>query len=141
VGRSLREAGYGAGRATAHGRLKKERHMALENWISTGEMHAIATIVNTMSESKMYLGELGGDVLRIPIAKLKKAGYKFLGCDIDENASNMEKLRGSFQKLNMSPEDTDESLTLLAEALAKVLAEVCVAPKVEVTPQPTKRKR
>lgn len=113
--------------------------MALENWVSTGEMHAIATVVNAMSEHKMYLGELGGDVLRIPIAKLKKAGYKFLGCDIDEDTSDMEKLRESFQKLKMSSVDTDESINLLAKALDEVLVGIEATPR--VTPQPTERKR
>lgn len=115
--------------------------MALENWISTGEMHAIATIVKAMDERKMYLGELGGDVFRIPIAKLKRTGYKFLGCDIDADTSDMEELRGSFQKLEMDPVDTDESIDLLAKALTEVLVEIEGTPKPEVAPQLTRRRK
>lgn len=110
--------------------------MALENWISGAEMHAIATIVKEMDDRKMYLGELGGDVLRIPMAKLKKAGYNFLGCDMQGDYSDMNELRGSFQKLVISPEDTEESISALAAALVKVLKEIAGPPHpAEIRPE------
>lgn len=95
--------------------------MAMENWISGAEMQGIAMIVNAMEEAKVDWDAIGaktgGDVLRIPMGKLKKAGYKFLGCDIDEDGKN-------FEKLKMEPIDNDDSIHLLTIALDKVIAEI-----------------
>lgn len=98
--------------------------MAIENWLTGREMFAVAAIVNAMTEKKMYLGELGGDVLRIPMSKLKKAGYKFVGCDIAGDYTSLEELRGSFQKIDMDAKDTDESINSLAEAVGSVIGEI-----------------
>ncbi|GAJ03811.1 unnamed protein product [marine sediment metagenome] len=98
--------------------------MAIENWVTGTEMRAIAMIVKQMDERKMSLGKLGGDVLRIPMSKLKKAGYSFRGCDITGDYRTLPQLRNSFQKIDMGAEDTEESIGSLAEALAKVMAEI-----------------
>lgn len=104
--------------------------MAIENWITGREKFAISAIVSQMSKRNMYLGELGGDVLRIPMSKLKGAGYTFRGCDIAGEYVSVEDLRASFQKIDMNAEDTEESIDSLAEALAKVLGELeAVTPK------------
>ncbi len=97
--------------------------MAIENWVTGREMFAISMIVHEMSERKMYLGEQGGDVLRIPMSRLKKAGYTFRGCDIAGEYASLEALRASFQKIDMDAKDTKESINSLAEALAKVIEE------------------
>ena len=98
--------------------------MAIENWLTGAEMRAIATIVKLMDERKMSLGKLGGDVLRIPMSKLKKAGYSFRGCDIASDYRTLPQLRESLRKINMGAADTEESIDSLAEALAKVMAEI-----------------
>jgi len=95
--------------------------VAIENWVTGREMFGISMIVKEMGERGMYLGEMGGDVLRIPMSKLKKAGYTFRGCDIAGEYASLEELRSSFQKIDMSAEDTEESITSLSEALVKVL--------------------
>jgi len=107
--------------------------MAIENWLTGREMFAVSAIVNAMSEKNMCLGELGGDVLRIPMAKLKKAGYKFVGCDIAGDYASLEELRGSFRKIDMAARDTDESINSLAEAVGKVIEEIEAAKPEGVT--------
>lgn len=94
--------------------------MAMENWITGREMLAISMIVREMP--KEDLGETGGDVLRIPMAKLKKAGYTFCGCDIASDYKDLPELRASFKKIDMNAQDTEESINLLAKSLAKVMA-------------------
>jgi len=96
--------------------------MAIENWITGAEMKAVAIIIGQMAEGE--LGETGGDVLRIPMAKLKKAGYSFRGCDIAADYKDLPELRASFNKIDMDALDTDESITLLVKALAKVLSDI-----------------
>ena len=107
--------------------------MAIENWLSGAEMHAITIIVKAMDDAKISWdsigAETGGDVLRIPMSKLKKAGYKFLGCDILDDISDMEKLRGSLEKLDMETEDTEESLEALSKALTAVLEDISAGSK------------
>lgn len=95
--------------------------MAMENWITSSEMLAVSIIVKEMLTGN--LGETGGDVLRIPMAKLKKAGYKFRGCDIASNYKDLPKLRASFRKIDMDAVDSEESINSLAKALAKVMAD------------------
>lgn len=107
--------------------------MAIENWLTGKEMFAVSAIVNAMSEKNMYLGELGGDVLRIPMAKLKKAGYNFVGCDIAGDYASLEELRSSFQKIDMTARDTDDSINSLAEAVGKVIKEIEAAKPEGVT--------
>jgi len=98
--------------------------MAIENWLTGREMFAVVAVASAMTGKNMYLGELGGDVLRIPMAKLKKAGYKFVGCDIAGDYPSLEKLRESFKKISMDAKDTDESINSLAEAVGKVIEEI-----------------
>lgn len=98
--------------------------MAIENWVTGREMYAIASIVSKMNKRNMPLGELGGDVLRIPMSKLKRAGYTFRGCDIAGEYKSLKELRASFRKIDMNAEDTEESINSLSEALAKVIEEV-----------------
>ncbi len=98
--------------------------MAIENWLTGREMHAIAFIVNAMTNAGMELGETGGDVLRIPMSKLKEKGYDFLGCDISSDCSDLPSLRESFRKIDMNAQDTEESTNKLAEAVDKVLTEI-----------------
>jgi len=98
--------------------------VAIESWLTGREMFAVAAIVNAMTEKNMYLGELGGDVLRIPMAKLKKAGYKFVGCDIAGDYTSLEELRSSFQKIDMDAKDTNESINSLAEAAGRIVEEI-----------------
>lgn len=97
--------------------------MAIENWLTGAEMKAIAIIVSK-TPNQSSLGETGGDVLRIPMSKLKKAGYSFRGCDIASDYKNLPELRNSFQKIDMNAEDTEESIESLSKALASVLTEI-----------------
>ena len=98
--------------------------MAIENWITGAEERAICLIMTGMMKHNMYLGETGGDVLRIPMSKLKKAGYKFQGCDISDDCTDIGKLSDSLEKFVMNPVDTEESLELLASAVEKVTSEM-----------------
>lgn len=104
--------------------------MAIENWVTGREMMAISLIVKEMPSKE--LGETGGDVLRIPMSKLKKAGYTFRGCDIAADYKDLPELRASFKKIDMNAEDTEESTNSLAEALTKVITGL--QPKDETEP-------
>ena len=97
--------------------------MAIENWLTAAEMKAIGIIV-TNTQDQSSLGETGGDVLRIPMSKLKRAGYAFRGCDIAGEYKSLPALRNSFQKIDMGAMDTEESIESLSKALASVLAEM-----------------
>lgn len=113
--------------------------MAIENWITQAEKKAIGFIVAGMTKHDMYLGKTGGDVFRIPMSMLKKAGYKFQGCNISDDHTNIVALSYSFEKITIDPLDTDESIDLLASAVSKVTEEIraLLSSDIQDTPQKT----